>query len=235
MSFVIDPYRFGVPFSPADVGWHTAFWASDPSWTPPANGGNVTSWRDYSGNGRAATNPGTAPVYRTSGINSKPAVEFTGGARTLVTSTFTTVSQPSSLVLVLDPTLASISQTTARWADNYQNGSARQIFGGWSTTAHILGAGTNVLNAGPTPTVNRQLVVGVFNGSSSFVWSNNSQGSNVNPGTGGIDGIRIGGDGSSSNFTGYIAFFALYEGNVTASDKWAAFTAWANDFYGLGY
>ena len=95
----------GGSFNPlTERSWHTAYWASDADWTPPADGAAVSSWRDGSGNGRTAVQAtgSKQPTFRASvaTLNNRPGVEFDGSADTISAPAFTAVPQPYTLVIV---------------------------------------------------------------------------------------------------------------------------------------
>ena len=78
-SFLINPYWFGRPWTPADIT--TALWldASDAS-TVTTVSGAVSQWNDKSGNARHLTQ-GTAanrPAYQATGLNGLPTLQFDG-------------------------------------------------------------------------------------------------------------------------------------------------------------
>lgn len=104
-----------------------AYWASDPGWTPPADGGAVASWADYSGNARTASQATGAaqPLFRASSANfsNRPCIEFDGTDDLLVTAVGTSLAQPNEIVLV------------ARLLSKAAGPATRQIFDGAVSTA----------------------------------------------------------------------------------------------------
>jgi hypothetical protein len=79
-------------------GW----WASDPLWTPPADGAAVTSVRNNSGGGDPTqASAGFKPLYRASvsQLNNKPAVEFDGTDDRLVVD-ITDVTAPFKAISI---------------------------------------------------------------------------------------------------------------------------------------
>lgn len=75
----INPYRFGVPWTPANIT--TALWldAADAS-TVTTVSGAVSQWNDKSGNGRNATQPtaGRRPLYQNAALNGRNVLSFDG-------------------------------------------------------------------------------------------------------------------------------------------------------------
>ena len=77
--FLVDPYRFGVPWTPSRIT--TALWldAADAS-TVTTVSGAVSQWNDKSGNGRHATQSTAAnrPTYPATTLNNISTIEFDG-------------------------------------------------------------------------------------------------------------------------------------------------------------
>jgi hypothetical protein len=99
-----------IPSNPFTIApWHAAYWASDPAWTPPADGAAVTTWRDGSGNGRDMTTSG-GPLYRASSsvLGNKPAVDLNAPGKGAVTAALApSVPEPFTMVGVYySPTTA---------------------------------------------------------------------------------------------------------------------------------
>jgi hypothetical protein len=101
----------------AVTSWHSAHWASDPSWTPPADGAavpNGTGWRDGSGNARHMSQVFGNPIYRASAatLNNRPAIQFDGLDDYMQTASFTNVAT-SSWVFVAQATVLPIPGNNA--------------------------------------------------------------------------------------------------------------------------
>lgn len=80
MSIIfINPYRFGRPWTPADIT--TALWLdADDAATITTVSGAVSQWNDKSGNNRNASQSvsNSRPVYNATGFNGKPCISFDG-------------------------------------------------------------------------------------------------------------------------------------------------------------
>lgn len=227
-------------FDPASLGWYAAYWASDPLWSAPANGGNVSTWRDLSGNGRTITAAGTPPVMATTGFNGLPAVRFASGTKPIGRTVSPSLAQPDSVVVIARPTGTNAS-TQMRAYETYAfggDGSGRRLLGGYGATGYIMYTGTgsviSITSFGAAST-SPLLMAAVFNGSSSFMYRNGSTSSTATSGSGGANAIGIGGDGALGLFIGDIAFVGVYSGNVTANALWPTFCAWASSTYALGF
>jgi len=91
----LDNFFYSSTWTPAEIT--TALWfdAADAS-TITLNGSNVSQWNDKSGNGRNATQTGTAqPLYSSTGLNNKPALDFDGADDDLVLSSVSDLNSVS--------------------------------------------------------------------------------------------------------------------------------------------
>lgn len=227
MSLVVDPYRFGSRFDPSLITWHTAFWAADPSWSNPGDGNAVSSWRDYSGNSRTATQGTGAsqPTYRASyaSLNNQPAVEF-GTSHYLATPSFTLYQTLTILAI------ARTSSTAAqRWLASDAPGNLA-LEQNRSTTAAMYGG--SFLNSSVTMDTSAHLVYGYFAGASSFIVvdatkTSGAAGSNVF--SAGV--MNVG--SASTSLNGGLAFLGVYAGNIESATNWAAFKAGITATYGI--
>jgi hypothetical protein len=214
------------------ITWDAAYWSEDPLWTPPANGAQIDSWRDGSGNSRDAVNTGTnRPRYVVHDplLNNRAAVFFNAaGVQSLASPSFTR-AQTFSVTMILSGANAVLNGRVfgAQNASVIQifqsSGSQWTFFAGASDTVDICPSGGTIITA-------------VFAGSSSKVLAGPTLytaqvcGSNSLSG-----GLRIGGtsDGSSSTATCNVAFVGVYAGDITANASWADFKAWARANYGV--
>lgn len=225
---------------PPSIAWHAAFWADDPSWTNPGDGNTVGSWRDYSGNGRTASQ-GTGsqqPLYRatTAALNGRPSVEFDGVDDRLLAS-WSSVGQPVSLVLICDT--VSVPGSVSRYPLIGNNGSGfTSLF--WIDSAGLKWAagGTNNQIVGPAlATGGAAARAKIQSGASNSYLTVNGTGytAAVNVGSDASNGISIGGYYGSGSFYAAVrvAFAAVYVGDVTGAGNWSAFCAWVSAHYGL--
>lgn len=66
-------------WSPADLGADLQLWL-DAGVGVTESSGAVSAWADQSGNGNDATAPGSTPTFDATGINGKPAIQFSDSA-----------------------------------------------------------------------------------------------------------------------------------------------------------
>ena len=104
MSFIINPYRFGVAtWLPTDLGGDLiAWWDADNLGSITKDGSNLVSqWNDLSGNGWHLTQgTGTAqPLYDTNVLNFKPGIKF--DTNDFLLNSSITVAQTASFVFVI--------------------------------------------------------------------------------------------------------------------------------------
>lgn len=219
------------------TGWTTdpvhGVWASDPSWTPPADGGAVSSWRNGgSVGGDLVQGTGAAqPTYRasTAAFNSKPTVQFDGTDDRLLV-TVTSIPQPVWLLAIgsFSAGLDSIM--------GYSN-SSDSSFGrfdaakwGMSSASGAFKFYANAMTPG-TP----YMILGYFNGTSSTFRANADTSTASDAGTGALNRFAVGGHASSVGhwLDGHAAYASIFTTDPTALPEWAAFTAWCLTFYGI--
>lgn len=245
MSLVIDPYILGGT-SPPSITWHTAFWASDPSWSNPGDGNAVTSWSDYSGNGRTASVSGStaALTYRaaSASLNNQPAVEASGGSRSnagtterrLVTPSFSSLSGPLSTVAIGFTGVT--TGAVAIWGDGGGVGTTDRLAPYTDSSGFSIFAGVGVTKSGIN--TSPHLFVGYVSdaGSGDFVNIDGTSSTTGNAGTTGVPITKVSLFGRSDGaFVGPVtlAFYGVYQGNVTSDPNWSAFKTWVASTYGL--
>ena len=220
-------------FSPLSIPWHSAWWASDPSWTPPADGAAVSDWRNAGTSAANATQAtGTSqPTYRAAytNLNGKPAVGFDGTADHLNTAT-PSIAQPNHMFTVawLDPTHG----TTPTIVDAVSG-----------TSRHIIQAGDAggvTLYAGNTVTIPGRLsgpfaITVLFNAGASTLRVNGT-GYTVPSSLGGAacNTVRLGRNASSgvAYWKGAIAFLGVSDTELTAQQI-TDLETWAKNYYGV--
>lgn len=223
----------------AAIGWHTAFWASDPRWANPGDGGSVSSWRDGSGNGRdaAQVTGSKQPTYRaaTAALGSRPTIQGDGGD-ILQTASFTALNTALSVVVIAAFTVTTAGQSLIDGPVATANN--RVVIGTTTGPVWLLYAG-NVLSGGTTDT-NGHLFRGYVTdtGAGDDLSVDGAATASGNAGTTGIpwDTIALfanGGAGGTGFASAHISFAGVYVGDVTAHAQWAAFKQWVRTFYGL--
>jgi hypothetical protein len=229
-------------FAPlTDISWYAAYWASDPDWTAPADGGALDSgWRDGSGNARTITaTGGNRPLYRatTTALNNKPSVEFDGVNDYLKLGSLSQ-AVPLSLVAIFQYVSNTASGgfgrvmdcKTSTYLTIYNNGAT----GAWGNLS--LYAGSAAISSGVTASTTGQLMYGVVTSGTDTVGAAASSATGA-AGNNALDCITLGANpalGASANYANVsIAFAAVYAGDITAHANWSAFRTWANSFYGV--
>jgi hypothetical protein len=223
------------------TGWTTdpvhAVWASDPLWTPPADGGAVSSWRNGgSVGGDLVQATGAAqPTYDAAlaAYNGAAVVSFT--TDDALDADVADVAQPHIFVVIgntsggtnLEGLIAVTGASTSRvMGDN--------AAGAWTIN-------NNTAISGGTADGNPHLFVGkVIGGANNFKLD--VDGTNVATGTAsvGTSFTRFTlGAGSmatpsyGNHLTGSIAYAAVFDVDPTAQAEWASFVTWAETTYGL--
>jgi hypothetical protein len=224
-------------FSPLSIPWHSAFWASDPTWIPPADGAAVSSWRNAGTSAANATQgaTNTQPTYRAAyaGLNNKPALQFDGtdGGGDVLWTTSPTISQPTHVfgVAWLDAT----APASATLVDGVP-GANRQFVRNQFNQYMLLYAGTQQTIAGPGGP-GPYAVAAMFNQASSALRYNGTV--YAVPGTVGASGLgnlAIGGYDGGTGYVhkGAIAFVGVIDRALTTPEI-TNLEAWAKTFYGV--
>lgn len=233
MSFdpfnAFDPFGIGASaFNPLSLA--PALWL-DASTLSGADGTQIASWTDLSGNGRHATQAteSSQPKLYNGMQNGKPSLRFDGND-VLRTAAFSSpISQPLTVFLVV---------RTEAWQSVFFDGivsSPRTLIGIYPVASKTLDlyAGATDTNAGTLATDVFQIIAAIFNGSQSYGWINGTKGSAVNAGTQGLTGASIGARFSTNFLKGYISECFLVPSAVSDSDvakmnanlnaKWAVY------------
>lgn len=219
------------------TGWTTdpvhGVWASDPLWTPPADGGAVSDWRNGGSVGTPNFTQATGtkqPTYRasTAAFNSKPTVQA-DVTDDFLASNFADLTQPVWIVL-----LGNYGATSAtRYLCDAHTTQSCLIYNN-SGPNHAMYGGTGLGTLTATNT-NPNLHVCKFNGASSTYHLNGSSVASGNAGALGMDGATLFGraGGSSGFHGGHIAYYAVFTSDPTTQTEWTEFKAWCLSFYGV--
>lgn len=205
--------------------WVAAGWAENPGQTF-ADGAAVSSWSDGTGNSRHAVQAtgGLQPIYRASGVNARPAVQFDGVDDFLASAAFTSLPQPYTLVVVARPTSVASGAIMAL-------GTGATFIGvGLASSNYALGTGA--LLSGTAASAAAHLMVGFANGGSSTLRVDGTTVASGNAGATGIAAVKLGGGASASRpFTGYLAFWGLLPRALTTPEE-ASMRTWSQTLYG---
>lgn len=212
------------------VTWHSAFFAEDPDWTPPADGGAVSQWDDGSGNGRHAIQATGAnqPLYRaaSAAMNNKPAVEAVDTTDSLAQTAYTAIAQPFSLVF-----LGRLGTASAFMTDGIGAGGRITFI---RSTQWSPNAGTP--RSYGTGDGNTHLFEWIINGANAKLFIDGTQvGSTESHGTNQCVGLtllnRYSTDTAPGNRT--LSFLGIYAGNWETETARTDYKAWAALHYNL--
>ena len=224
------------------TGWTTdpvhGFWASDPLWTPPADGAGVSSWRNGgTGTGDLAQGSGSLqPLYRasTAAFGNRPTVQGDGTDDYLTTTFGASISSyPWYVVCVFSKSKAA-NASEAIWDDKGSDPAGYALY--TDTGASTWRTGVFAELAGGTADTSPHLAVVTFNDASSSIAID---GTSVASGTVGTvhaaNGVTL---FAARTFAGYfsgghIAYWALFTTNPTSQAEWTTFKAWVTNYYGI--
>ena len=210
------------------VSWTNAFWASTLLY---ANGASVPTWTACVGGLDATQTTATRqPTFLTTGLAGQPAVDFDGTDDLLQFGPLT-LAQPFSIVVIGQQDTTTDANTAVR---NNTGPGVNLTFRRQGGAFFSITAGTD-LDDGASTTA-PSIVVGYYNGTSSFIEVNGVQ-TTGNAGTNNLNNatmnIGAGLSGTSNPFDGRIAFVGFYSGNVTTDPNWAEFESCVTSIYGI--
>lgn len=203
---------------PSLIAWYDA--ANAASIT--SSGGLVSQWNDLSGNANhlvqaTGANKPTTGVDTIGGVN---AIKFVGGTPTWLAVTFTALTQPSTILMVINPT--SFAQANVIPFDS-NDGAARHqtwVQGAGSDWGMYAGA---VANVGLVPVTGAQQIVSVYNNPNSNFYRNGTQtGGNLTTNTQTMHGLTLGSDASraaGAGWVGDIAEFVIMNAAISGADR----------------
>ena len=207
-------------------------WASDPLWTPPADGGAVSSWRnggtvggDFT-QGTGAAQPTFTASSGTFGGRAIVAFDGTDDSLGVDPSDF---SQPCYLLVIgrwRSLAASSTVMVATRYA-SYDSDSGLRA----NSTSFDLGLATPF--TGPSSSTSPHLFHAVINDASSSLAVDGGTASTGTVGSNAI--VRM---GLGSNSTGQyapvdLALVLWFTSDPTGQAEWAAFKAWVTSFYGI--
>lgn len=219
-----DPAFLSQGFSPWSAAYPTpthAVWAGDPAWANPGDGNAVVTMRNQSGGGDPTQgNASLRPVYRASvsGMNNKPAVEFTAASTQWLDVDLSDVAQTFKVLMIV------LLKTTA--AQCFLARGSGSNAGGLRVTAGPLyrtSWGANLDGGTPTTTAPKALRA-TLAGVSSVLRVNNSSVASGSSGTQplarftlgvGYDGTTLQA-GSYGNF--YLGYCGIYPSATADAD-----------------
>ena len=211
----------------ADIAWSKLYWASDPDWTPPADGATVASWRNAGSVAGDATQGSETfkPLYDATyaGLSDQPAIVHDGTDDGLTSASFTGIPQPWTWVMVVY--VPAVTGTKSYGTPQFGQGGSSfmgQVAGVWRFGV----AFGSVINGG-TATVGAHVLCGVADGANSRLLVD---GAVVAAGTfAAASATRIitGYDGSGLVIAACaISLAGLYAGDFTAHAAYDDFMGW---------
>ncbi len=232
---LINSYIFGEPPPSMDlldgaIAWHVAGWADDPLWTPPADGGAVSSLRDGSGNGRTFTAPDGQPTFRASvaKLGGRAGIEFDGVNDHLATADFSSLAQPWSYVVVF----AIDTLVDGTYIMNSGFGESAGLGMKTGPNRLFVYAGS-VLDSGLTADADCHFGHVVANGATTKIASDGVE-ETGDAGIHAADRLNIGSFINTAHGAVTVGFDGLFGGDVTAlGSDWTDFNANVAAYYGL--
>ena len=227
-------------FNPLSIAWDHAWWAEDPAWTPPADGGAVSSWRDAGVQAKNATATGAnQPTYRASyaGLSNRRAIEFDGVDDFLDTAATTARTQPNHVVVIgyMSPTAVD----AATPIDSSVTSTRHLMRPRYTATQVQMYAGiSREFVAPPLPFGSPFIQIGLFSGATSECRLNSivyNAAAVGDVGTHSIQNPRIGagfGAGGTGHWKGALAFVGIKDTALTATEI-SNLEAWARAIYGV--
>lgn len=215
-------------WDPLSIGWVHVFWAEDPGWSHPADGGAVTSWRNAANTAYPlAGQSGSEPTYRASYTNlaGRPALDFDGANDLLYNLTTPTLEQPNHYFVVgwSDPTSGGfptlVDGEASRNLLRVKSGTTLQMYAGASAAF-----GTAVSGAFQ--------IAALFAGASSTCRVNGQSYTGVDTGGLALTGLRVGGDAGGNVHKGGLAFVGIKDTALTTQEL-EDLSAWATSTYGV--
>ncbi len=195
----------------------TSLFTTTAETTQCTNTSNVGRWKDLSGNARHCDQATATqfPLYQTAGLNSKASVRFDGVNDRLVSSAFT-LAQPCTIVIV------GYGSVAGGYYVDGTTGNSRVVVHDTGTTVGVY-AGTAFITTPVANMTTPRFYLGHFNGASSFMRQNSTEGATGNAGAAvETAGLTIGDYGatvSGGPLNGDIAMVAAYNKALSTAEK----------------
>lgn len=205
-------------------------WASDPLWTPPADGGAVSSWRNGGsvGGDLVQATGSKQPTYRasTAALNGQPTVQSDGTDDGL-SLTGLNIAQPLYLLVIGKwETNTNSTLVATRYSSVDTDSGLRN-----NTVNFKLGVATGFdISAFNT---NAHLFTCVLNNASSSASIDGAAAATGTTGANNITGIDLFNNAANHYAAAHLGYVALFTTDPTAQPEWADFTSWVETTYGL--
>jgi len=203
------------------------------AWVGAGNDGFVRTWYDQSGNSRHAERTTTSAqpqIVDTGSLildGSKPAIEFNGTSMNMTAVFSALLAQPNTFFSVAQPR----SFTELKYIVDGSAGNARHVLDISTNQEAIIFAGQSITSS-TSHGLQRRLLTGLFNTSSSQLWQDSASVATGNTGTDAVSGFTIGSRFTNQGFwDGYMQEIVLYSSNQ--STNLAAIEANINAHYNI--
>lgn len=213
---------------PLHVGW-----ANDPDWVI-SDGAAVSSWPNRgSVGGNLVQATGTAqPVFDIDGINTRASVLFDGGD--VLALDIADLTSYSAIVVLKPTSAAGSSRAMGFGAGSVASGIGFQVVSALGYWAHYRGT----VRSESAPTVSTATPFIVASLSSTDLRVNNVIKSASSAGTNALNYLTVGaGSTGAASYgfylTGHVAFWGVYEGDVSTHPDYGAFMLGLANFYGI--
>lgn len=222
------------------ITWDQGAWyAEDPDWVTPGNGGAVSQWDD-GGSGLARhmvqATSSLQPTYSAAhaSFNNKPAVVVDGGDEMSTSGTLTAPTKPYSIVLI--GRFASVASTTALWGRGAGGSGIGTFFVNQPTGEYRYYSGAGVLAVAGANTSVHLWRIYVNDASSVLEVDGSATAGTLGTAEAitsfGLFSTSGGGSAYAPSGSG-LAFVGVYSGDVAAHGSWSTFKAEAATHYGL--
>jgi hypothetical protein len=226
-------------FNPlTDITWLHSGWAGDPQWSRPGDGNKVANWRDVGGANPSQATASNQPTYRStvSALNNREAIQFVAASNQVLDTAITPIVATSTPVTIV---IIGINTDGA-------NSNAERVFGEGNVGNSGIGKSSSNfwINFGATSATtadtNPHILSSYFTGASgsflkldgtTILSGSASSGPTINRTT-----IGAGSDGTPTYafyINGYVAFWGIYNGDMTTDANYTNFKRWVSAYYGF--
>lgn len=219
------------PFT--NFSWHTASWASDPLWTPPADGAVVASMRNAGSSGATLAEATNKPTYHASDsdLNSQASVAF-DSSDVLSTAGFTLAQTFSVIIayhLVAFPT-GGVDQYLVMTRPLLDVTTQELGVSITDNKLHVHGGSGDIVSVGATNITQPHIMTGVYAGASSKMVHDGTTVTGTTQTHDATD-LRLGTFLGITSNNYKIGFVGLISGDITAHAHWTELQADLKAFY----
>lgn len=228
------------PFSPLDIAWSAAWWASNPnqSFTPDQS---VSSWSDATGGGRHlhdhAVGASIRPEYRASvaGLNSKPALQFNATSDFLATTANVWTSghgMPYDIFVVLKQAAVSVGTYRVITSTLSAITNTPEILTNSDSQWWAFAGGPGYVGGGTVDTNGHAMMARFTGGAGTLLEVDGSVVATDTEGNKNLPDFIVNVRSSSTFYWGgHLAFVGVKFGTLTTTERSNLYT-WSRSFYG---